>query len=431
MENGSLPPTDYTHKQQEMVAGLHDPAVTFIISIGAMGSGKTWGAVRSFMDWSLPLGGRFIVASYQERKVLDTLLPEITEHMLLLGYERESRKIVSDHPEEKLFSSNANGLYTAKCEYTWHHGENKNAWESIVGMNASGALLDECVLLDDRFIRQVVTRCRIGEPKIIMCGNPQSKSHPFYRNWWANPALESERVQIVSALSDNPHLTAKYVARQAALKSGDEYLRDIEGLWTDTAFEPIYAGKYEVSSLPAGEPRRHWAALDYARVGVNAAILIADYGADGWWVSDEWLFDSSLYKDNSAAAIPAIADNFVEWLDGRASAVAVDPTSNRDFKSEIRRRGIHAIAADNDREVGVRTTLWYLETGEVRIASNCSMTIQSLQRAEYDPDQIENGKFVPLKRGPMRDHHADALRYFCATADATRATAQKQWATVN
>jgi len=161
----------------------------------------------------------------------------------------------------------------------------------------------------------------------------------------------------------------------------------------------------------------YWiAGIDYGSVNAFCCLLIgvstgmSNQMGKQLWVEKEYYWDpkrTGRQKVNSE-----YADDVQEFLEPYGvKHIYLDPSAES-FQLELRRRGLHAIHADNDVYNGIQTTCDYLRNGKLVICSECKNLIREVESYVWDNKSAERGDDVPVKRD---DHSIDGLRYALQT----------------
>jgi phage terminase large subunit len=139
-------------------------------------------------------------------------------------------------------------------------------------------------------------------------------------------------------------------------------------------------------------------------------MVFLDIYDDGniFWVVREYYWDSVVQMRQKTDA--EYADDLSEFIGPQNNAkVIIDPAA-ASFKTEMRKRGIWHIDADNEVNDGIRTVSMVLNQKIVRFCrQTTAKTIQEMQTYAWDAKAAQRGEEKPLK---IRDHGPDAFRYF-------------------
>jgi len=221
-------------------------------------------------------------------------------------------------------------------------------------------------------------------------------------------------------MSDNPNLTFEFVESQKKLYTGFFYKRFIEGLWV-VAEGAIYKDSwsedllYDQNDEPPGLRTQE---------GHNSRIIAIDYGTtnpmvfldiydDGkvFWILREYYWDSVAQMEQKTDA--EYADDLVEFIGFPKNAKVIIDPSAAPFETELMKRGICYVDADNDVNEGIRIASMVLNQRMVRFCrQSVQKTIQEMQTYAWDSKAAQRGEEKPLK---IHDHGPDAFRYFAKT----------------
>lgn len=141
-------------------------------------------------------------------------------------------------------------------------GMTSDAWKTVRGFTAYGALLNEGTALHDKYIKEVISRCSGEGSRIMIDTNPENPSHTVKTDYVdkSGQILDNGKLNIEAihfSLDDNIFLDKEYIESiKLATPSGMFYDRDILGLWVN-AQGVIYKDFNErvnvVDEIPQGE----------------------------------------------------------------------------------------------------------------------------------------------------------------------------------
>ncbi|MEU1020245.1 PBSX family phage terminase large subunit [Streptomyces sp. NPDC005898] len=277
------------------------------------------------------------------------------------------------------------------------------------GLTAQLAYVDEGTLLPEGFFVQLLARLSVPGARLYLTTNPDSPRH-WLKTGYLDRAADLNLASWHFKLSDNPSLSAEYVASLAAEYVGLWRRRMIEGAWVvaeGAIFDMWDEGRHVVTQLP--DMRRYWLGCDYGTTNPFSAILLGE-GVDGrLYAAAEWRHDSrathrSMTDAQYSAAVRA-------WLDGLGITpewTFIDPSA-ASFSTQMWQDGHPGLArASNEVADGIRSVSSLLAADRLLVHESCEGLLAELPGYSWDPKATERGEDAPLK---VDDHSADALRY--------------------
>ena len=128
------------------------------------------------------------------------------------------------------------------------------------------------------------------------------------------------------------------------------------------------------------------------------------------WVEKEYYWDPKKMGRQKTNA--EFADDVHSFLrDYPVKSIYLDPSAEA-FQLELRRKGMHAVHANNRVEDGIQIVTSEMKKGTVVVCEECVNTIREIQGYVWDTKQAAKGYDEPLKQN---DHAVDALRYAIAS----------------
>ena len=203
--------------------GLISSENDFVIADGAIRSGKTIAMIIGFLTWSQEMyqGESFVLAG----KTMGALKKNVIKPMLQIleawGWPYEYVRSGSEPHID--IGSNTYYLFGANTEA---------AQDSLQGLTAAGAYLDEAALFPQSFIDQAIGRCSVDGAKIWMNCNPEGPHH-YIREEFLGKVKEKKVYHLHFMMTDNLSLSPKVIKRyERAWPHGSVfYKRFILGLW--------------------------------------------------------------------------------------------------------------------------------------------------------------------------------------------------------
>jgi len=166
----------------------------------------------------------------------------IIKPLLNVVYLRKQFDIVyysSNHILKVTRGSNTNYFYV-------FGGKDEASYQTVQGITAGGAFLDEVVLMPQSFVNQVLARCSVEDSKYWFSSNPDGPEHWFYIEWILK--LQNKNAKYLHfVMDDNPSLSDKIKARYRRMYTGVFFQRYILGLWVraEGLIYGIYASNEE------------------------------------------------------------------------------------------------------------------------------------------------------------------------------------------
>ena len=197
----------------------------FVIADGAIRSGKTIACIIGFLTWSQDMfhGQSFILAGKTMGALKKNVVRPMLQMMEAWGWPYTYVRSGTDARIE--VGSNTYYLYGANTEA---------AQDSLQGLTAAGAYLDEAALFPRSFIDQAIGRCSVDGWKVWMNCNPEGPHHYIREEFLLPEKAKEKRVyHLHFMMKDNLSLSVK--RREAYERSWSHgsvfYKRFILGLW--------------------------------------------------------------------------------------------------------------------------------------------------------------------------------------------------------
>ena len=280
----------------------------------------------------------------------------------------------------------------------------------IRGLTLQGAYCDELTKMQEDFFSMLLSRLRLPGAKLIATTNPDAPGH-WLKEDYIDRAGELDFLDVKFLLDDNTTLPRDYVENIKKEYMGVYYQRFILGEWTlaEGLIYPMYADAME--DPPEGDPEQRVISIDYGTMNAFAAGLWEKYG-DVWYMTSEYYYsgrDSGTQKTDEEYA--QAIDRFTQGVGNEYKKLKtiIDPSA-ASFIALLRKRGkYHVIPADNAVLDGIRETATCLQTGKIKISTNCKSWLKEAQGYVWDESGTEDR---PIK---ANDHAMDQMRYFCKT----------------
>jgi PBSX family phage terminase large subunit len=246
-------------------------------------------------------------------------------------------------------------------------------------------------------------------------------SHPKHKvKQWIDKSIQGDPnyYSLHFTLSDTPYVAEDYKNRIRDSSTGIFHKRNYLGLWclAEGAIFDFFEPKIYVTSKPPAAAEYWVAGIDYGASNPFACLLIGvstgRYTQTGkiMWVEKEYYWDHK--GKNKQKTNSEMADDVQEFLqDYDVKQIYIDPSA-ASFKTELRRRGMHTVDANNDVENGIYMMTSEMRRGALIICSECKNLIREVESYVWDSKASERGYDEPMKRD---DHAIDALRYVVAS----------------
>jgi len=195
-----------------------------IIADGTIRSGKTSVMTIAYILWAMNTfkNKAFIIASKSvtsaERNIIKPLMDIVYLHKQFdIAYYRATNTLKVTR------GNNTQYFYV-------FGGKDEASYQTVQGVTAAGAFLDEVVLMPESFVNQVLARCSVPNSKFWFSCNPEGPDHWFYKEWIQKH--EEKNCQYLHfTMNDNPSLDQKIIARYEQMYEGVFYQRYILGQW--------------------------------------------------------------------------------------------------------------------------------------------------------------------------------------------------------
>jgi PBSX family phage terminase large subunit len=195
-----------------------------LICDGTIRSGKTSVMTIAFILWAMTSfkNKTFIIASKSvtsaERNIIKPLMDILYLHKQFdIAYYRATNTLKVTR------GNNTQYFYV-------FGGKDEASYQTVQGVTAAGAFLDEVVLMPQSFVNQVLARCSVPNSKFWFSCNPEGPDHWFYKEW-IQKHQEKNCQYLHFTMNDNPSLDAKIIARYEGMYEGVFYQRYILGQW--------------------------------------------------------------------------------------------------------------------------------------------------------------------------------------------------------
>lgn len=296
--------------------------------------------------------------------------------------------------------------------------KDEGAIGNFQGLTMSLSYCDEMTLYPESIVDMIDSRLSQSHSKGFAAMNP---SHPKHKiKQWIDRAEEGDPnyYALHFTLADNPYVNEEYKNRIRDSSTGIFYKRNYLGLWclAEGAIFDFFDSKIHVVHRPPASAEYWVVGIDYGASNPFACLLIGvstgrhNQTGKVMWVEKEYYWDHK--KKERQKTNSELADDVQEFLqDYDVKSIYIDPSA-ASFKTELRKRGLKPVDANNDVEEGIRMMSSEMKRGVLFICSECKNTIREIESYVWDPRASEKGYDEPLKKD---DHAIDALRYVIAS----------------
>lgn len=394
-----------SNKQKKILAFPYS-SYDALICDGAVRSGKTSIMMWAFVRWAMDnfSGQRFGICG----KTVDSASKNIVVPFVSMSRAKQKYNLRWRRSDKMLEVSRG----AVKNYFEVFGGKDESSFMLIQGRTLAGVLLDEVALMPESFVNQALARCSVDGAKMWFSCNPENPMHWFYTEWIQHHDAHNA-LYLHFAMTDNPSLSDKTLARYESMYSGVFYDRYIKGLWV--AAEGLIYDHFGEDNITDEMPSsgEYYISCDYGTLNPfsaglwcwdgKTAVRMREYYYSG---RDERAnkTDEEYYKE-----LEKLAGNL------HITAVIVDPSA-ASFIEVIKRHGKYKVRkAKNDVIPGIMTTARYLQDGTIKIHRSCNDAIREFGLYRWDESAAEDR---PIKEN---DHAMDDIRYFVMTVLRYRA----------
>jgi len=373
-----------------------------VIAEGAIRSGKTIACIDSFITWSLDKHRHqnFIIAGKSmgalKRNVLEPMFQILTAKGIAYHYHR------SENPHI-IIGTNTYYLFGAN---------NEASQDTLQGLTAAGAYLDEVALFPQSFVDQAIGRCSAetdgNGAKVFFNCNPGGPYH-WFKLEYIDKAKEKKILVLHFTMDDNLSLSEKVKERFRRMFSGVFFKRYILGLWVMAEGVIYDMFNKDTHVVPTIDRRytQYYVSCDY---GTQNPTTFGLWGrCDGvWYKVKEYHYDGR--KKSRQKTDEEYCDDLIEFV-GKLSlnGVIIDPSAASFIAAIKKRGGFRVIKADNDVVDGIRDVASALVEGLIKYNDCCQETLREFSSYVWDEKAAARGEDKPVKEN---DHQMDGDRYF-------------------
>lgn len=397
----------FSNKQKKLLMWWTDKSpfkdYDMIICHGSIRSGKTIAMIDSFVTWSLEKhrSQNFILAGKSmgalKRNVLEPMFQILTAKGIDYHYHR------SENPHV-IIGTNTYYLFGANHEASQ---------DTLQGLTAAGAYLDEVALFPKSFVDQAIGRCSAetddNGAKIFLNCNPSGPYH-WFKTDFIDKAKEKKIFVLHFVMDDNLSLSERVKQRFKRMFSGVFFQRYILGLWV-MAEGVIYDMFNEDENVAPTIQRKYTDYKVSCDYGTQNPMAFGLWGlSEGtWYKVKEYHHDAR--KAKTQKTDEQYANDLEEFVGGLTKTIVVDPSASS-FIILLKKRGWVVRKAKNDVLEGIRNMATALSTGLIKYNDCCKESLREITSYVWDEKAVARGEDKPVKQN---DHQMDADRYFVNT----------------
>ena len=362
----------------------------FVVWAGAIRSGKTVGAALSLLIHSTTRpNGVYILGGESVRSINNNVVPVIGELCQLLKMDFKHYR-----------AQNNPWIDIGGRKFLLFGGNDESSQDTVQGLTADGAFLDELTTMKKSFVSQVEARCSVPGALRILTFN---KLHPFHwttTDYYNRAASgDSGALLINSRIDDNPHLEASFINESRREYRGADLQRKIDNEFAVEAGQ-IYTNAVIETDWERPKRPPDIVSVDVGIAGTTAALAVWQVG-DHVVIGDEYYWVGDI--EGRLTDGEHLSNMLEQWgmpkvwvVDTRATAMKL--LLHRTV-AEVR----PATGASVER--GIRLTQRALHRGSVRLTTETPHTLAEL--SAYRWSNTETSQPKPIKEF---DHAMDCLR---------------------
>lgn len=277
----------------------------------------------------------------------------------------------------------------------------------IQGRTLAGVLLDEAVLMPESFVNQALARCSVEGARLWFSCNPGNPNH-WFKKEWIDRREKHNALYLRFAMTDNPSLSEKTLARYQSMYSGVFHDRYVKGLWVaaEGLIYPMFGARCIAPDIERPYTK-YVVSMDYGILNPTAMTLWGLCGG-AWYAMREYYHsgretrnqktDRQYYDD-----LCAFVGNLPIYR------LIIDPSAASFITLVKQKHTFQILDADNSVLEGIQHTAQCLAEGAIKICSCCERTIEEFGLYAWDKKALED---KPVKEN---DHCMDEIRYFVQT----------------
>ena len=394
-----------------------------IICDGAVRSGKTSIMTVAFIDWAMQVfnGKRFGICG----KTVDSATKNIIIPYISMSYAK--RKYTLRWRRKDKLLEVCRGSVTNWFEV--FGGKDESSFMLIQGRTLAGILLDEVALMPESFVNQALARCSVDGAKLWFSCNPENPNHWFYTNW-IQRHNERNALYLRFAMTDNPSLSEKTLARYQAMYTGVFYQRYIQGLWV-SAEGKIYisfSSDNIIQKIEWDDTDEYGKPTHPIRNRISAVTMGVDFGGNksshafvltGFTRGYREMITLKELRIREELDPAELESRFVRFVQECKKEYPMLSVVYCDSAEQVLIRGFRNAARVNHLSIYVRNAAkgeiidrirFYCAMHAQRrhmILSDCTETIKAFEEALWDPDKED----VRLDDGSTNIDNLDAQEY--------------------
>lgn len=394
----------FSKKQKRLISFWQDNSpyqdCDIVIADGAIRSGKTIAMIVSFLTYTISTfkNQNFIIAGKSAGSIKRNVLEPMFQ--ILKSMNINYKYIRSENPHITI-GSNVYYIFGASTEASQ---------DTLQGLTAASALLDEVALFPRSFVDQAIGRCSVEGSKVFMNCNPSSPYH-WLKTEFIDKAEEKNIYHIKFGLDDNLSLSNKTKDKYKRMFSGVFYKRYIEGLWTlaDGLVYQAFNDEMIIDQIPPIS--RYYIGCDYGSQNPTTFVLVGVGFDNKLYIVDEYYHSGrESGRQKSPTEYAKDLANFINRDFIQIQQIWIDPSATS-FILTCYQNGIQRIAeAINDVDNGIGLINNLINNDSLRVHKRCKNIIKEFSTYSWDSKSQRLGIDKPMKSS---DHCLDALRY-CA-----------------
>ena len=377
------------HQAKAILWATAEDSPKLLLWQGDIRCGKTMGAALALVRHSLKYeDADFIVAGKSAGAVERSVVRALKDAAVIWGQRFER---VRSRQTIKIGSN----------EFHVFGAPNASSQDTVQGMTAAGAIIDEAALIDRGFVEQVMARCSMEDSKIILTFNPAHPSHWLFTdfiNGGLDCAFYKSTLLAAVQAGNIPQETYDFYLSQPM--SAHRRKRWLEGEWAAAAGLCLPSLEPSPDAVTSPSFRRVEAGVDWGTSNPTAAVFFGQLYDGRWQTCGEYYWS----EGNRTASEHADAILRAGEVLG-ASRYIIDPSA-ASLRLELLRRKAQVVNGNNDVIEGIDTLEDAVSGGRLLVTDDVPSLLSEASRyswKEWDgPDQ-------PVKKD---DHACDAARYF-------------------
>jgi len=384
---------EFSPKQKDVMANCDE---TLNLLEGAVRSGKTVCSIVAFLKLIVTnSSGNVLFVGKTDRTLYRNILRPI-EEMIGADYFKFRRGTGEGEIFGRTFDTAG--------------ANDERAYTKIQGMTLALAYGDELTSWPESFFQMLISRLSDPGARFVGTMNPEGPYH-----WMKTKFLEREHELSLASwhfiLEDNYNLDVKYVENLKKFYTGLYYKRYILGQWVlaEGAIYDMFSEERHVKEVSPdlwhGITIKH-VSVDY---GTSNKCVFQLWGNNGYtrYLKKEYCYDSK--EAGRQKTDSEYADDLIQFMGNEGiQSIIVDPSA-ASFKTELEKRGLYIMDADNEVLDGIREVASELAQGHIQIDPTCSNCIKEFTGYLWDTRASERGEDKPIKQN---DHSMDSLRYY-------------------